>query len=176
MKNRLITGILAILLGGFIAFGPLTIFPVCGVNAPEQTPGQTAEKMGEAGTNSQATMQNAEEAGGQSDAMPANLVMKCHWTARVELGAGILIALLGVLLILFRSAQVRLGLSLSLILNGTLALLAPTALIGVCGGAHMTCRTLTLPALAVLSAAVIFVSAVNAAYLAHRIGKGQEKP
>lgn len=33
MKNRLLTGILLILLGAFIAFGPQTVFPVCGVRA-----------------------------------------------------------------------------------------------------------------------------------------------
>jgi len=39
MKNRLITGILFIILGVLIAFGPITIFPVCGVNATQQMAG-----------------------------------------------------------------------------------------------------------------------------------------
>lgn len=79
------------------------------------------------------------------------MVMKCRWTAQAELGIGLLISVLGALLIVFKSKQIRIGLSLSAALNGILALLIPTVLIGVCENAHMTCRALALPALSVLS-------------------------
>ncbi|MDR3237502.1 MAG: DUF4418 family protein [Spirochaetia bacterium] len=92
------------------------------------------------------------------------MMMKCHWTMRAELGIGLVIAVLGILNILFSSGRVRLGLSLSLLLNGFLLLLVPTALIGVCGG-HMACHTLTMPALSVLSVISIAVSAINAILL-----------
>jgi hypothetical protein len=145
MKNRLLTGILFIILGGLIAIGPQTIFPVCEVHM----------------------------AGPASMSIPAGTVMKCHWAARAELGVGFLIGLIGVFLIIFQSRQIRLGLSLALILNGILALLIPTALIGVCSSAHMTCRSLTLPALIIISSVIIVASAANVLYLHNFNRKGQ---
>jgi len=180
MKNRLITGILFIILGGLIALGPQTIFPVCGIHTAEQASAQGTEKIGEQEgikTGGQETMQAAEGAGEQAAiAMTTDSVMKCHWTAQAELGIGILIALLGAFLIIFQSKQIRMGLSLALGLNGILALLIPTVLIGVCGGAHMPCRSLALPALTVLSSVVIVTSAVNAVYLFISNRKGQVRP
>lgn len=176
MKNRLITGVLFILLGGLIAFGPQTIFPVCKVHTTEQSSAQGSGKTDASqsnpanGTN---MIQSAEDSGEQSSMVTKSMVMKCHWTVKAELGAGLLIALLGVFLLIFRSGQIRLGLSLALILNGILALLIPTVLIGVCGSLHMTCRSLALPALTILSGIVITASAANVIYLYHTDYKRQ---
>lgn len=85
---------------------------------------------------------------------PGEKIMKCFWTARMELGLGIVMLILGILLAVSRSEQFRLGISLSLLLNAILSLLVPTALIGVCGGAHMVCRTAALPALTILNALI----------------------
>jgi hypothetical protein len=134
MKHRVI-GILFIILGGLIAFGPRTIFPVCDANL--------------------------------------DMVMKCHWTARAELGIGFVIVLSGVLLTVIQSDRIRLGLSLGIILNGILSLLIPTVLIGVCGGQHMTCHSLTLPALAVISGIVIIAAAVYTLFLYNTNRKAQ---
>ncbi|PYG88535.1 uncharacterized protein DUF4418 [Ruminiclostridium sufflavum DSM 19573] len=90
-----------------------------------------------------------------------NMPMSCHWSAMAEIGAGMLIALTGALLLLIQNAQIRLGLSFTLFLSGVLALLLPTVLIGMCGSVHMDCNKLTLPALVILSALVIVTSAVN---------------
>lgn len=91
--------------------------------------------------------------------------MKCHWTARAELGAGLVIAFQGLLLLLFSSRQIRLGLNLAIGFNGVLALLLPTILIGVCGSTRMNCRSLTLPALVIFSTFVIAGSVINGIYL-----------
>ncbi len=177
MKNRIITGLLFILLGGLIAFGPQTLFPVCGVHTAEKPTTQGSDQMvGHANikTNEKMIAETAAGTGAQSS-MAASNVMKCHWTAQAELGVGLLIALLGIFLLCSRSGQVRLGLSLALILNGLLVLLLPVILIGVCGNLHMSCRSLTLPALIILSSTVVFAAAANVYYLYHSRSKGQVK-
>lgn len=172
VKNRLITGILFLLLGVFIAFGPITVFPVCGVHTMKETATESAGKMD--GHNSEGSIQTAGSTGDHTaSAAAASKVMKCHWTARAELGTGLVIALLGLLLLIFRSVQVRIGLSIALGLNGILALLIPTVLIGVCGNVKMTCRSLTLPVLVILASVVTVAAAANAFYLYHFNRKGQ---
>ncbi|OJU16248.1 MAG: hypothetical protein BGN88_00100 [Clostridiales bacterium 43-6] len=94
-----------------------------------------------------------------------DIPMKCHWTARAEIGLGVLIAISGILLLLFSKAQVRMGLSISLFFQGVLAFLVPNVLIGVCGGIHMDCHKLTQPVLTILSALIIIASAINGIYL-----------
>jgi hypothetical protein len=90
-----------------------------------------------------------------------DMVMRCFWTRRASLGVGLLIAALGALAAVFKPAQVRLGLGIGVFLNSALALLVPTALIGVCDHAHASCRILALPALAVLSGILLVLSAIN---------------
>ncbi|MEI6100344.1 MAG: DUF4418 family protein [Eubacteriales bacterium] len=172
MKNRLLFGIFFIVLGALIAFGPQTIFPVCAVQAAQQSAAQSS---------AQPSMQMSSQSASASDedsktesAMP--MVMKCAYTAQAELPIGIVIAALGALLIVFKSARVRIGLSIALVLGGVFALLVPTALIGVCAGEQMPCRALTLPALVILSVVVIASAALNAGYLLKSNKKGQVKP
>lgn len=129
MRNRLVFGILTIIIGLLIALGPQTVFPVCGVH------------------------EHSEE------------TMKCFWTARAELGAGILISLLGLFAALTDSIRIRIGLTAAVLLNGILALLLPTVLIGVCGSTRMGCRALSLPALSILSGLLIAIAIINGAYL-----------
>jgi len=94
-----------------------------------------------------------------------NMPMKCFYTAKAEIGAGGLIAVLGVLSLIFSNKKIRAGISLATTLGGILTVLIPTALIGVCGGKHMTCSTLTLPALSVLGVVTAVSAAINAVYL-----------
>lgn len=177
VKNRFVTGILFILLGAFIAFGPITVFPVCGVHTAKETATEHAGKMDGHKSGVAEDDGNHETVQVTSDktttAATTNKVMKCHWAARAELGIGLVIAVLGLLLIIFRSAQVRIGLSIALGLNGILALLIPTVLIGVCGNVKMTCRSLSLPALVILASMVTVAAAANVFYLHHSNRKGQ---
>jgi hypothetical protein len=94
-----------------------------------------------------------------------DMVMKCFWTARAEIGVGLSIAILGALTLAFKSAQIRLGLGTGIFLNAILALLSPTALIGVCEHSHASCRVLALPALSVLSVILILIAGINAVLL-----------
>jgi hypothetical protein len=100
--------------------------------------------------------------------------MKCHWTAQAELGIGVIVALLGVALILVSANQIRIGISTGTALLAALEILIPNKLIGVCGGEHMQCHALTLPALTVLGAAIFVISAVNVFYLAYANRKERE--
>lgn len=149
MKNRLISGIIFLALGLLIALGPQIIFPVC-----------RSPAMGE-----EAAQSGPEKGMGMSAHITGNSPMKCHWTARAELGAGLLIAIESLLLILLGSSKIRFGLNIAIGLNGILALLFPTVLIGVCGSTRMNCRSLTLPALVIISGLVIAVSVINGMYL-----------
>lgn len=91
--------------------------------------------------------------------------MKCHWTAQAELGIGLTIAILGLLLILIASRQLRIGISIGIFLNAILELLIPNALIGVCGSLQMNCRILTLPALNILGVLVALSAVINIWFL-----------
>jgi len=93
------------------------------------------------------------------------MVMKCFYTARAELGVGILIAVIGIALFFLSNRGTRNGLNIALIPAGILTALIPTVLIGVCGGEHMPCHKLTLPALVLLGAMITAGAVVNAVYL-----------
>lgn len=90
--------------------------------------------------------------------------MKCHWTAQAEIGNGAIIAILGFLLFL-SSHKIRVGLQIALLALSVQTILLPNILIGVCGGNHMSCRSLTLPALNVFGAISIIIGVINLIYL-----------
>lgn len=87
--------------------------------------------------------------------------MKCHWTAQAELGIGLGIVVLAVLLLIFVSKQIRIGILQGIAVLSALVILFPTLLIGVCGGEHMPCNALTRPALLVLGAVTLVFALVN---------------
>ncbi len=93
------------------------------------------------------------------------MLMRCQSTAKAELIAGVLIALIGAVVALIRPWRVRFFLSVAEVFLGILALLFPNALIGVCANTHMTCRALTLPAVSVLGILLIAFAGFNARYL-----------
>ncbi|MDR3354057.1 MAG: DUF4418 family protein [Synergistaceae bacterium] len=128
MKNRIISGVGAIIMGLLIALGPQFLFKLC---AP----------------------------------MEGGRWMKCHWTGQAEIGVGFLMAVLGVGLLISASEEVRLGLSLSLLFTGGLALSLPHALIGGCEMARMPCRAVTFPSLTVIGVLSIVGFAINSSYL-----------
>jgi hypothetical protein len=100
-------------------------------------------------------------------------VMKCFWTGRAATGIGGVIAVIGILLLVFGNKRTRTGLLLSLVPIGIYAVLIPNLLIGVCGGAHMDCRALALPAITIIGAAVSVVAAVSAFWL-FKTAKGKD--
>jgi hypothetical protein len=77
--------------------------------------------------------------------------MKCYWSARAEIGVGVVIAALGIALIVFTCVKIRLGLVIGILLSGINALLIPHALIGGCPMDTMPCRKIAFPAITVIS-------------------------
>jgi hypothetical protein len=98
-------------------------------------------------------------------------IMKCHWSAQAEIGAGALIAALGIALILFADPLARLGLAIAVFLSGVFALIIPHGLIGGCSMPSMACRKIAFPALTVIIILLLITTAVNLLYLAGRIIK-----
>jgi hypothetical protein len=97
------------------------------------------------------------------------MYMKCHWSARAEIGiGGPLIAGLGIALIFFANPKIRLGLTIGIFLSGVLALLIPHALIGGCVMHTMPCRKVTFPAITVISILLLIAAALNTLYLARK--------
>lgn len=150
MKNQIIVGIAVLIQGILLSTGTQTIFPVCGIRNNAKNGPQNMSMNGKNSHTENGDMQ-----------MSSGAKMKCYWTGRAEIGVGALIAVIGLFLLIFRKKQARLGLSLTLAPAGLLAILIPDVLIGVCEGANMTCRTLALPAINIIGAAVIVIACVN---------------
>lgn len=91
--------------------------------------------------------------------------MKCFWTARAELGLGIVVIWGGLLLLLMRALAVRTGVCLVLLAVTVLAASLPLGLIGMCRMADMPCRAGTLPALVLLSILLCLFLLGNLFYL-----------
>ncbi|MDR1318341.1 MAG: DUF4418 family protein [Treponema sp.] len=97
-----------------------------------------------------------------------DVIMKCHWSARAEIGVGALIAALGIALVFFSNPRIRLGLTLGIFLSGILVLLVPHVLIGGCVNHTMPCRKITFPAITVISILLLIGAAFNTLYLARK--------
>lgn len=139
--NRKLVSILVLILGLFVILIPSYLLPVC---PPMEAMKPTTD--------------------GHTHAMAVKF-MTCHWTERAEIGCGALIILLAVFMLLAKSAQVRLGISLSLIGIALLVGAIPTVLIGVCPGEMMQCHMGTLPGLLLVSGALLILTVINSIYL-----------
>jgi len=84
----------------------------------------------------------------------------CHWTARAEIGIGMLIAALGLCFIVLNDPKTQLGLMIGIFLSGIVALAIPHALIGGCEMKTMACHRVAFPAITVISAVLLIGSAV----------------
>ncbi|MDR0623530.1 MAG: DUF4418 family protein [Treponema sp.] len=97
-----------------------------------------------------------------------DMIMKCHWSARAEIGVGAVIAALGIALIFFAHPKTRLGLTIGIFLSGVLALLIPHVLIGGCPSHSMQCRKITFPAITVISILLLIGTVIYTFYLARK--------
>ena len=83
-----------------------------------------------------------------------NVQMKCLWTARAEIGLGVLLLTVGVFLSVSRRSESRRFLSVLALILVILIILLPTLLIGVCTTPNMSCVVLMKPILLVIGAVV----------------------
>ncbi len=86
--------------------------------------------------------------------------MACYYTGRAALGIGLVIAVLGIIA-LFVKENVRIGLSIAVIVNSLLMIAVPTFLIGVCKSPMMHCASVTRPTLIVLSVLALVFAAIS---------------
>ena len=84
----------------------------------------------------------------------------CHWSARAEIGIGMLIAALGLCCIVFNDSKTQLGLMIGVFLSSIIALAIPHALIGGCEMKSMACHRVAFPAITVISAVLLAGSAL----------------
>ena len=86
--------------------------------------------------------------------------MACYYTGRAALGIGLVIAVLGIVA-LFVKENVRIGLSIAVIVNSLLMIAVPTFLIGVCKSPMMHCASVTRPTLIVISVLALVFAAIS---------------
>jgi len=84
----------------------------------------------------------------------------CHWTARAEIGIGMLIAALGLCFIVFDEKKTQLGLIIGVFFSGIIALAIPHSLIGGCELKTMACHRVAFPAITVIGAVLLAGSAL----------------
>ena len=98
-------------------------------------------------------------------------IMKCWWSTRAEAAIGGLIVFSGIILLFLKSKDALQTINLSNIAAGIAGILIPSVLIGGCGKVTMPCRSLTFPAIYVISAVIILFSIANLIYFKKSAGK-----
>jgi len=99
----------------------------------------------------------------------------CHWTARAELGMGMLIAALGICLIVFTDSKTRIGLTIGILFASILVIGLPHALIGGCKGDAMACRRVAFPAITVIGIVLLVFSIIIVVYSEMKKPSAEEK-
>ena len=85
---------------------------------------------------------------------------RCHWSARAEIGMGLLIAALGACMIVFTDPKTHVGLLIGIFLSAIIVIGIPHFLIGGCSSPSMKCRTIAFPALTIESVVLLIFSVV----------------
>jgi len=151
MKKEIIFGFIVIILGLFISLGPQFLFKVCSLNM----------------TSSESTEDCCEEPAKNSCCgTSASSLPICHWTARAEIGIGLLIVALGACMIVFIDPKTHLGLLIGVFMASIIALAIPNFLIGGCSSLAMRCRKLAFPALTVESIILLVFSVIRLTIIA----------
>jgi hypothetical protein len=90
----------------------------------------------------------------------ANEPMKCGYTARAEIGIGILGVLSGLTLLVLSRRDARKTVGIQAIGIGLVTILLPTVLIGVCGAPSAPCVIGTKPGLILLGTIAIIIGLI----------------
>jgi hypothetical protein len=88
----------------------------------------------------------------------------CHWTARAELGIGMLIAALGLCFIVFTDSKTQLGFAIGIFLTSIIVIGIPHVLIGGCKVSAMACRRVAFPAITVIGIILLVYSIIVVVY------------
>jgi hypothetical protein len=102
-------------------------------------------------------------AGAAASATTARPKMKCLWTARAEIGVAVPLFAIGGLLLVSRRKETRRALAVPSALLGVIAMLLPTALIGVCAASGAICRTSLRPSALIAGGVTVVASLALAA-------------
>lgn len=92
-------------------------------------------------------------------------VMKCWWSTRAEIAVGGLLIFSAMIILLSKRKEVVQTLNLYNVAIGIVAILVPKVLVGGCQKVTMPCRSLTFPAIYIISVFVILFSIGNMIYL-----------
>jgi len=149
LKKSIIIGSVVIVLGLLIALGPQFLFKVCD---PAMALAEEAEDC----------CAVPEEAGCCSST--ASSLPICHWSARAEIGVGLLIAALGICMFVFTDLKTQLGLVIGVFFAAIVALFIPLTLIGGCSSMAMACHKVAFPALTVESIILLVFSVAIVVY------------
>lgn len=90
--------------------------------------------------------------------------MKCHWTARAELGLALPLLAVGAMLPFSRNKGSRRILGVTAAALGVVTILLPTELIGVCMSPDMPCVSTMKPALLLMGALVVGIGLVTVGF------------
>jgi hypothetical protein len=85
----------------------------------------------------------------------------CHWSARAEIGMGLLIAALGICLIVFSDSKTQQGLAIGIFMAAIIALSTLHVLIGGCNVMTMACRRIVFSALTVECTTLLVISVIT---------------
>lgn len=146
MKRGIIIGTITIILGLLIALGPQFLFKVCSPSVMTTTEVST-DDCGDDGTCG---------CSGTTFSYPI-----CHWSARAEIGIGLLITAVGMCFIIFTDLRTQQGLTIGIFLASIIALSIPHVLIGGCGIMTMACRRLSFPILSILCIVLLIGCIIN---------------
>jgi hypothetical protein len=95
----------------------------------------------------------------------------CYWSARAEIGMGLLIAALGICLLVFSDLKTQQGLTIGIFLASIIVLSIPHVLIGGCGVTTMACRRVAFPVLSIICIITLIGSVIYIIHIESKIKK-----
>jgi len=151
MKKIIISAAIVIVLGLLIALGPRFLFKVCDPNMA------STESASSASADADCCAEPAKNSccGPALSSLPI-----CHWSAKAEIGMGLLIVALGACMIIFTDQKTHLGLLIGIFFSSIISLAIPNFLIGGCNTMTMRCHRVAFPALTIESAVLLVFSAI----------------